>query len=441
MRSLRTTSPRERRVWSLILGLAPLAFLVVPLTVDDGAYAPRWVAVALVLAVPLLWWTIGRLCWTRPWAGIAYLAGFAAVVLAAMVACPPLAFLQALLFPAIWLIMADTRRSVLASIVFGALLVAVHSIGATLEGVLAVIAMAAISVGMSIGIGLSISMAWRYADQRQTLLDELRATQEQLVDASRLAGVSSERERMSRELHDTLAQSLVGAGLLVERAQRTSGRIRAAALDGSPSEALRADLAKQSEQLDAIADVVREALGETRAVIAESAPVHDGDAPSFLGALERLAERIRRETGIDVTLDAELDAARLDRATQVVLLRCAQEGLANVRRHAQASAVTVRVRAEAGVARLELADDGVGFAPERGGAGFGLPGLRERARGLGGTLAVESEPGRGTRIVVEVPACGSDDARGDGAHGAGPIGDDGAGAASAAEPGAPKGAA
>ncbi|PID55377.1 MAG: hypothetical protein CSB46_00130 [Micrococcales bacterium] len=91
------------------------------------------------------------------------------------------------------------------------------------------------------------------------------------------------------------------------------------------------------------------------------------------------------------------------RAQEVVLLRAVQEALTNVRRHAGAAAVHIRLVYENARATVEIIDDGVGFSPTQG-AGFGLPGMRDRVHAAGGLVAVDSELGRGTRVVVQVPA-------------------------------------
>ena len=94
--------------------------------------------------------------------------------------------------------------------------------------------------------------------------------------------------------------------------------------------------------------------------------------------------------------------ATLSRDREVVLLRATQEALTNVRRHARARLVTVRLTAEAAEAAVEIEDDGVGFEPGAP-SGFGLAGMRDRAREAGGELDVTTGPGAGTRVSVRVP--------------------------------------
>ncbi len=119
-------------------------------------------------------------------------------------------------------------------------------------------------------------------------------------------------------------------------------------------------------------------------------------------ALARVAERFGAETGVEVVVestwpgDAELGT---DRA--VVLVRAVQEALSNVRRHAGAGRVVLRLAADPDPV-VEVVDDGVGFDPAAA-AGFGLDGMRRRVEAAGGRLDVDSAPGRGTRLRVSLP--------------------------------------
>lgn len=120
------------------------------------------------------------------------------------------------------------------------------------------------------------------------------------------------------------------------------------------------------------------------------------------GAVHRLVDRFGAETGlpVHVDLDASIDGLRRDR--QVVLLRSTQEALANVRRHAAARQVVVRLGANAHGAAVDIVDDGAGFDAGRQ-QGFGLAGMRRRVEQVGGSVDVDSAPGRGTRVRVRIP--------------------------------------
>jgi signal transduction histidine kinase len=146
--------------------------------------------------------------------------------------------------------------------------------------------------------------------------------------------------------------------------------------------------------------MARDALTEARGLVASLAPV---DPSAGLGdALRRLASGFERETGVQVTVEA--DVAGLDRELEVVLLRCAQEGLANVRKHARASAARVTVRTGPDAVTLEVRDDGVGpggAVPGEG--GFGLAGMRDRVALVGGRVEVGPGESDGTVLTVTVP--------------------------------------
>ena len=206
-------------------------------------------------------------------------------------------------------------------------------------------------------------------------------------------GMVAERERLAREVHDTLAQGYTSIVVLAQTA--------AAALPADPSSA--------AERLAVIEEVARENLAEARAMVAAFAPVAL-DSATLVEALQRLAERFGRETGIATRLDTSALGRRrpeLSRSEEIVLLRGAQEALANVRRHASATAVVLRVsRVGAGdgaQVSVHVEDDGVGFDPAVGG---GCRAGRAARPGRGGRRRVDvvSAPGEGTRVTVRVPA-------------------------------------
>lgn len=378
--------------------------------------------VALLIGVLAVWFAVARRHVGPDPLGYASLAVIATLMIAAMTISSPLGILQGALFPYLWSVLEHTRRSVVASAVV-AVGVLVFGVAASGWAVLPTLLITqSLSFLLSVGIGLAITYAWNVAEQRQRLLVELTATQQRLAELSHQQGVSLERERLSRELHDTLAQTLAGLTLIAERAVR--GSRRAVEL-GEP---LDAPLAA----IDQVAELSRTALAETRALIAESAPVHgEADAPggarggaadglSFRAAIERLAERFRREARIEVAVDLPSVPEALEavaRDHQVVLLRCLQEGLANVRRHANATRADVRLEVDDVGTLLEIVDDGRGFDPDRAtGTGFGLPGLRDRARLLDGDVAIDTAPGAGTRVRVRLPGTTADAPRAEATH-------------------------
>ena len=300
---------------------------------------------------------------------------------------PELAVSQFVAFPMVWVLSGSVRHALLGSLV---LAIAVGlgfwvSFGGRIETLPQILLTQVLSFGFSVIMGLWISHIAQLGQQKSRLLDELTAAQDELAALHRDAGVTAERARMSREVHDTVAQSLTGLVLLGQRARRAYA---AGTLD--------------DETLELIETGARDALAETRALVAAAAPVelaHGG----IEAALERLAERFERETRIRVSTAIDLPHP-LPRDAEVVLLRCAQEGLANVRKHSEAAKARVELTQLGGAARLRVIDDGRGFAADEH-AGFGLAGLRDRLALAGGTLEVDGTPAA-TSITATLPLGG-----------------------------------
>jgi two-component system NarL family sensor kinase len=201
-------------------------------------------------------------------------------------------------------------------------------------------------------------------------------------------GALEERNRLAREIHDTLAQSLAAITLKLEVADALlEGDAQAAGVRASVAEAL--ELARRS------LDDARRSVLDLRA-----APLEGRGLAAALRAL--VAEPAA--TGIAAAATVTGDDSRLSSRVTVGLYRIAQEAVANVVRHAAAARLDLRLSIDGGRASLTVADDGRGFDPSQPAPGrFGLVGIGERARLLGGELRVESGPGQGTTVLVEVP--------------------------------------
>ncbi|MEU2199842.1 sensor histidine kinase [Isoptericola sp. NPDC019482] len=307
-------------------------------------------------------------------------------------------------FTQLWMLLEPERRAVVASVV----LAAATTVGIAYQGgfdlptLLEAAPQMAIALAFAIMLGLWVATTMRRSEERARLLHELRRAQAELAESHHAAGVAAERERLAREIHDTLAQGFTS---VVTQAQAAT-----AALD-------RGEQDRARERLLVVEQTARDNLAEARALVAAFAPV-PLQGSTLAEALRRLAERFTAETGTPVMLDVagatEAPAVAVGGATghaaaDVVLLRAAQEALANVRRHAGARAVTIRLtRVDTGTAadvRLEVTDDGRGLPPGQV-DGLGLAGMRERVSAVGGTLAVEPGEDGGTRVEVHVPAAG-----------------------------------
>jgi signal transduction histidine kinase len=226
----------------------------------------------------------------------------------------------------------------------------------------------------------------RQREKLAALVAELAATRAESARLSRLAGAAAERERLAREIHDTLAQGFTSIVALAQAVEPE----------------LDADTAAAKRHVELIRSTARENLAEARAMVAELTPsaLHDG---SLSAAIQRQCDRLSAESGITAAVRVNGELLPLGMAADVVLLRATQEAFSNVRKHSQAGAVTVALSpVEQGV-RLSVADNGVGLADEHT-EGFGLRGMRARARQVGGTMSVTPTPGGGTTVTVEVPA-------------------------------------
>lgn len=323
--------------------------------------------------------------------GAAYLLVLVAVIAVLAWVLPELLFLLFLAFPQVWFMVDGLRSGVLWTLVVGA----AAMFGPTVhwaQGTEPFDLQTLVGLGFSLAMGAWVISVLAHSEQRADLIRELESTRAELAALHHQQGMVAERERLAREVHDTLAQGYTSIVVLAQTA--------AAALPGDPAAA--------AERLAVIEEVARENLAEARAMVAAFAPVAL-DSATLVEALQRLTERFGRETGLATRVDtAALGGAgpALSRAEEIVLLRGAQEALANVRRHASASAVVLRVsRVGSGDdthVSVHVEDDGVGFDPAVS-VGVGLAGLRDRAVEVGGAVDVRSAPGEGTRVTVRVP--------------------------------------
>ncbi len=290
-------------------------------------------------------------------------------------------------FSQVWFFATSLREGVGASVVLAVAVCASMAVssGATGADLLSLAGQMAIGLIFALALGLWITRVAEQSEGRAALIERLEAAQAELAVSNHAAGVLAERERVAQEIHDTLAQGFTSVVMLAQTAQ---AQIEV----GRPEQA--ADRLAQIEQ------VARDNLAEARALVAAFGPAALADA-TLAEALARLGERFRAETGVQVEVSLA-DVADAGRDTEVVLLRAAQEALANVRKHAGARRVLLRLSRQDGAVALEVLDDGQGLAPGTA-EGVGLRGMRDRVAAGGGTLDVAGEPGRGTRVRLAMP--------------------------------------
>ncbi|WP_245797388.1 sensor histidine kinase [Mangrovactinospora gilvigrisea] len=251
-------------------------------------------------------------------------------------------------------------------------------------------AMVVLDCAFSIVFGTWIEKIIEQSEAQRRLLDELRSSRAEVARLSAAQGALKERERLAREIHDTLAQGFTSLLMLAQ------------AVDVELESGNTAGARRHAKLMDATA---RENLAEARDLVAAMTPARL-EEDSLEEAVRRLGARLADETGAEVSVAVEGATRPLPPVTAVVALRACQEALANVRKHA-AGARSVRVRLgypEHGGLRLVVADDGCGFDPSAYRPGYGLPGMRARAAETGGRAEVRSVPGEGTTVEVLLEA-------------------------------------
>jgi signal transduction histidine kinase len=203
---------------------------------------------------------------------------------------------------------------------------------------------------------------------------------------SSLAAADSERRRWARELHDETLQALAGLRVLLSSAHRTGDPVR------------------RAQAIESAIEQLGDEIANLRAIISDLRPA----ALDELGlepALDALVTR-QRTSDLEIACDVRLDGSgrRLEPELETAVYRILQEALTNVVKHAAATSVTITVTADEAEVIVELVDDGSGFDPEAATSGFGLAGMRERARLQGGQLELTAATPSGTRLLARLPA-------------------------------------
>jgi len=295
------------------------------------------------------------------------------------------------LFPQAWA-MVDRRGPAVAVVVVVPAALAVVQVagsGWAPGSVTDAVVTAFLQSAAAIVLGLWITGLVHESESRATLLAELTAARAELATAEHARGVLAERERMAGEIHDTLAQGFLSIVALAQAAQ--AGRTR--------------------ERLDLIEATARANLAEARAIVAAHPPPDLAQPASdhrLLSALERLAARTTAQGGPAVELDLPASLPALSPEAEVVLLRAAQEGLANARRHGGATRVVVALAADVEGVEMALVDDGAGLGPDGAAAlagpraGYGLTAMAARAAQVGGSAQLTERTPAGTGCVLRV---------------------------------------
>ncbi|MCM4078423.1 sensor histidine kinase [Paractinoplanes hotanensis] len=364
--------------WDVYLVVIAVAVAVVVLTSDGPGWSARLVATGAIAGLLVLHFAAGRRAIERDETRPGLLAAELVLFGVAVTLVPNANWLLFAVNPLIFQ-MVPLRTAVIAVVAVNAVLpvsdVILRPGAVGLDLLVAVISSAA-----GIWLGTWIVRVVRQSQERHRLIEELENSRAEVARLSREAGVTAERTRLAGEIHDTLAQGFTSIITLLQAA----------------------DPELRDERLALAVRTARENLAEARSLVAALSPAEltSGSLPS---AVRRQVLRFGEESGVEAGLRVTGDERPLPTVVEVVLLRAAQEALANVRRHAQARAAAVLLAYTPDSVRLVVRDDGRGFVP--GDAdGYGLAGMRERAKQVRGSVTVRSDPDTGTTVELAVPA-------------------------------------
>lgn len=372
--------------WHLLFALVVVAAAVI--TIGNGTPAAPVLVLLAVLAGAYVGLAVPAMHSGNHRRGLVYLVLAYCVVAALAVLDPGSLVLLFGVYPQAFLLL-ERRGSIIATIALTAafsVALLVHD-GVSAESLQNRGLMAVGNVVFALVIGLFIDGLVRESTRRKELVEELQATRAELAAAEREAGAIAERERLARDIHDTLAQGFTSIVMLAQAGE--------AAVD-------QGDAATSARRLREIQAQARDGLAEARALVgAMTPPALEGGG--LADALGRLVDRFRAETGVEAAFTIEGEPAPLAASSDVAALRATQESLANAARHAGATRVDVVLRYDEDGATVAIADDGAGFDPEAPRPGYGLDGLVARVEAAGGLVSIESGPGAGTRVRVRVP--------------------------------------
>lgn len=400
-----STRPADR-AGRIVVETVPylIVAIVAGFTLTGGA--GTW-AVYGLLAAMTIWmlglFTLSRGLRTQPWAMAAFVAGFFALACALTALAPWYGVLALAGYIYSFAVIAWPWRLISVS-AFAVLAAIAQANGLHLQDASHVAVTAAIVL---VNVGAMCLLTWVYhsmralAEERRAALEENELLREQLVARARAEARSGERQRLAREIHDTVAQGLVGVITQLDAIDVSEGRM--------PTP----DDLRHLHQAGAIA---RESLREARRAVAELGPAAL-EGTDLTTAIRRTTEQWGLRTGITTRLSLPHAASSVGPDVATTLLRVLQEALANVARHARASLASVTLTWFPDAIVLDIADDGAGYEPNRlsthpgSAGGYGITAMRDRMAGIGGTIDIESERGGGTVVSARAPLSPPHDTR------------------------------
>jgi signal transduction histidine kinase len=360
-------------------------------SVDDRG--PRLASAACVAVIALayaVWGARGLHSQSMRWGAVYLAVAWPAFLL--LIALNPRGdyyFVSFALFPQTWALLSRKVATwTTVAVIAGLTAVRLATLPPTSSTLVAVLVSSAIGLALSLGMGLLIHVLVEEMERRADTIEVLHRTQADLAAAERAQGVFAERERLSREIHDTLAQGFTSVVTLARAAD--------AALE-------RGDVETVRERLALLEQTAAENLAEARLIVAALTPGHLQNG-TLAEALQRVVDAAAAESGIAGELTVVGSPGAAPANAEVAVLRTAQEAIANIRRHSGASSFRVRLDYhQSDRIGLEVTDDGRGFDADAVRGGFGLVGAQSRAADLGTELVVDTAPGAGTTLRVSVP--------------------------------------
>ncbi len=350
----------------------------------------RWVVIILLAAIAVV--QIRRPSSSSPsWQIHLYLAVHGGLVESLMLLQPGWTMYPVLyVTPITWAILALPRRQGVGWIVAYSVATAISFIVgiSPSEGIIALVLYGVLYSFLGTFAG-ALARADAARQESQALLADLREAHRQLQDYAMRAeelAVVEERNRLAREMHDTLGHRLTVASVQLEAAQRLG-----------PTEWQRA-----MGLVSTVREQVREALRELRGTVATLRTPVEADL-HLRSALRRLMAHFEEATGLTVHRVLPDEMPPIPDAHRLALFRATQEALTNIQKHSGASQVWLVLNIANDAVTLLISDDGQGMGASNGETGFGLQGLRERAGHLGGDLHVEPRLGGGTQISLRLP--------------------------------------
>jgi signal transduction histidine kinase len=407
---LESQADRLARVAPYLLLVVPLIPYVLSQDPSVGAFGIT-AGLAAAAAAWLTWMVVLHPGWAqRPWPMRIYFTGLIAFIAVLTIRTPWFAFFTWIGFLQAFILLKGAWRWVVSAVV--AVFFGMAQSGGFHRPTVVTVVIWVLLAGVDLGlIGAFVLMGAKTEEQNQArkqiivelaeanqrleeMVAENTGLQAQLLTQAREAGAGDERQRMAREIHDTLAQGLTGIITQLEAAQQTGIE------------------AERDRRIGNATRLARDSLAEARRSVQALRPqaLEDSKLPD---ALDGEVARWTATSGVPAEVAATGDPRVLHPEVEVTLLRVAQEALANVAKHAGASHAWVTLSYMEDVVTLDVRDDGAGFAPPGPGpataasqssGGFGLIAMRQRVGRLAGQLEIESEPGAGTAVSASLPA-------------------------------------